>query len=78
MTEEVLGSGSALWFSPDGKVLAYASFDDTDVSTESFVEYGNPGDLNDQYSHTHNIKYPKVRGSLLLSLFSCIIYLMPL
>ncbi|KAJ9585651.1 hypothetical protein L9F63_002551, partial [Diploptera punctata] len=57
--EEVLGSGSALWFSANGESLAYASFDDTEVATESYVEYGNPGDLNSQYSQTHNIKYPK-------------------
>jgi len=57
--EEVLGSGSALWFSPDGTSLVFATFDDTDVKTASYFHYGQPGSLESQYSDTINIRYPK-------------------
>ncbi|XP_069698609.1 venom dipeptidyl peptidase 4-like [Periplaneta americana] len=57
--EEVLGSGSALWFSPNGASLAFASFNDTEVRTASYVHYGEPGSLDSQYSSTVSIRYPK-------------------
>lgn len=60
LSEEVLGSGSALWFSPDGTSLAFATFDDTDVKTASYFYYGQPGSLESQYSDIVNIHYPKV------------------
>ncbi|KAL1494674.1 hypothetical protein ABEB36_010240 [Hypothenemus hampei] len=58
--EEVLGSGSALWFSPDGNYLAYAKFNDTNVKGFTYFIYGTPGDLEDQYPTVRDIKYPKV------------------
>lgn len=58
--EEVLGSGSALWFSPEGTSLAFATFNDSDVKMASYFHYGNPGTLESQYSDTINIRYPKV------------------
>jgi hypothetical protein len=61
LSEEVLASGSALWFSPNGTSLAFATFDDTDVKTASYFLYGEPGSLESQYSETVNIRYPKVR-----------------
>jgi len=57
--EEVLGTGSALWLSPDGTSLAFATFNDTDVKTASYSLYGQPGSLESQYSETINIRYPK-------------------
>jgi dipeptidyl-peptidase-4 len=60
LPEEVLGSGSALWFSPKGTSLAFATFNDNDVKTASYFHYGNPGTLESQYSDTINIRYPKV------------------
>lgn len=57
--EEVLGSGSALWISPDGTWLAFARFNDTNVKTASYFHYGQPGSLESQYSDTVNIRYPK-------------------
>jgi hypothetical protein len=60
LSEEVLGSGSALWFSPDGSYLAFATFNDTNVKTASYFHYGQPGSLESQYSETVNIRYPKV------------------
>jgi dipeptidyl-peptidase-4 len=58
--EEVLGTGSALWFSPDGKKIAFASFNDTLVDEFIYFTYGNPGDLEDQYPTEVRIRYPKV------------------
>ncbi|XP_060517123.1 venom dipeptidyl peptidase 4-like isoform X2 [Cylas formicarius] len=58
--EEVLGSGSAMWFSPDGTKIAYAMFNDTNVADFSYFVYGKPGVLSDQYPTIATIKYPKV------------------
>ncbi|KAH1024091.1 venom dipeptidyl peptidase 4 isoform X2 [Dendroctonus ponderosae] len=58
--EEVFGTGSALWFSPDGKKLAYAQFNDTNVAGFSYFIYGTAGSMDDQYPTTRTIKYPKV------------------
>ncbi|XP_050307457.1 venom dipeptidyl peptidase 4 [Anthonomus grandis grandis] len=58
--EEVMGSGSAIWFSPDGKKLVYAKFNDTKVEEFNYFLYGTPGSLDDQYPTTASIKYPKV------------------
>ncbi|KDR23986.1 hypothetical protein L798_07923, partial [Zootermopsis nevadensis] len=57
--EEVLGSGSALWFSTDSTLLAFATFNDLDVKTASYFHYGQPGTLESQYSDTIKIRYPK-------------------
>ncbi|CAH0556830.1 unnamed protein product [Brassicogethes aeneus] len=58
--EEVLGTGSAMWFSPDGQKLAFATFDDTNVDNFTYIIYGEPGSLKDQYTTPVTIKYPKV------------------
>lgn len=58
--EEVLGTGSAMWFSPDGKHLAYAEFNDNKLPDFSYFIYGEPGSLDDQYPTEATIKYPKV------------------
>lgn len=60
-TEEILSSNSALWFSPDGHRLAFATFNDSRVDTMNFPLYGRPGDLAFQYPIQQSIKYPKVR-----------------
>ncbi|XP_043288116.1 venom dipeptidyl peptidase 4-like [Venturia canescens] len=57
--EEVMRTGSAIWFSPDGKWLAFASLNDTEVKTASYFYYGKPGDLDYQYPKEVFIKYPK-------------------
>ncbi len=61
--EEVLSSKKALWFSPDGAMLAYATYDDSRVPVMTLPYYGRPGDLNFQYTRAINIRYPKVRTS---------------
>ncbi|XP_072401438.1 venom dipeptidyl peptidase 4 isoform X2 [Diabrotica undecimpunctata] len=57
--EEVLASGSALWFSPDGAYLAYAVFNDEQVYNLSYTIYGEPGSPGSQYPHEAVIRYPK-------------------
>lgn len=57
--EEVLGSDAAAWISPDGKYLAYASFDDTEVETFTYEIYGD-GKGEYQYPEEVKLKYPKV------------------
>ncbi|XP_012252193.2 venom dipeptidyl peptidase 4 [Athalia rosae] len=57
--EEVFGSGSALWFSPDGMRMVIASFNDKNVSETLYYHYGEPGDLDYQYPQQVSIKYPK-------------------
>jgi hypothetical protein len=58
--EEVFSSNTALWFSPDSKKLAYATFDDNRTRIMSVPFYGVPGSLEYQYTHAVNIRYPKV------------------
>ncbi|KAK3915564.1 Venom dipeptidyl peptidase 4 [Frankliniella fusca] len=53
--EEVLASGSAMWPSPDGKKLAFASFDDSLVNHMFYFKYEES-----QYPTVVNITYPKV------------------
>lgn len=57
--EEVLASDTALWFSRDGRYLAFASFDDAEVKNATMLYYGKPGSLEDQYPTEVKIKYPK-------------------
>ncbi|KAK5646380.1 hypothetical protein RI129_004844 [Pyrocoelia pectoralis] len=57
--EEVLSSGSAFWFSPSGRYLAFATFDDQYVIDYHYMVYGNPGDIKDQYPAVVSLKYPK-------------------
>jgi dipeptidyl-peptidase-4 len=60
VSEEVLSSNKALWFSPDGKKLAYATFNDNKTKVMSIPFYGLPGNQEYQYTHAVNIRYPKV------------------
>lgn len=60
IAEEVFGSNDAMWFSPDGSKLAFATFDDTNVKIMSFPYYGYADNLTFQYSVNINIHYPKV------------------
>ena len=51
-----MGSGSALWVSPDGKKLCFAQFNDTLVPETLYMHYGTPAE---QYPSTVKIRYPK-------------------
>lgn len=55
--EEILNSNTALWFSPDGKRLVYASLNDSLVDTVTLPQY----DSSHQYPAMHTLRYPKVR-----------------
>lgn len=52
--EEVFSSNEAIWWSPAGKYLAYAEFNDTEVHTIEFSWYGS-----EQYPKTVIVPYPK-------------------
>ncbi|XP_078344654.1 dipeptidyl peptidase 4-like isoform X2 [Oculina patagonica] len=54
--EEVLNSDHALWFSPEGRYLAYVQFNDTQVNWYQFPWYG---DRSNAYTSIQKIAYPK-------------------
>ncbi|XP_026326688.1 venom dipeptidyl peptidase 4-like isoform X2 [Hyposmocoma kahamanoa] len=57
--EEIFNAAEAVWFSPNGTYLAVASFNDTLVESVVYPIYGNPADVNFQYSQEVRFKYPK-------------------
>ncbi|XP_043064670.1 venom dipeptidyl peptidase 4-like isoform X2 [Drosophila ficusphila] len=57
--EEVLSSGSALWWSADATKLAVGFFDDTEVETFNYFLYGDGDTTFYQYPHEEHLKYPK-------------------
>jgi hypothetical protein len=58
--EEVLSSNTDLWFSPDSKMLAYATFNDNKTKVISLPFCGLPGNQEYHYTHAVNIYYPEV------------------
>ncbi|XP_064553901.1 venom dipeptidyl peptidase 4 [Drosophila montana] len=61
--EEVLSSGSALWWSADGTKLAVGFFNDTKVETFKYFLYGDAESEYSQYPHEEQLKYPKTGTS---------------
>lgn len=57
--EKILQTNNAIWFSPQGNKLAYASFDDTKVASIEYPIYGLYDDPNNIYPETASVKYPK-------------------
>ena len=57
--EEVLSSGSAMWWSDDGNYLAVGVFNDTNVETFKYTLYGEADDPQYQYPKEVDLKYPK-------------------
>lgn len=55
----------AMWFSENGKFLAVATFNDTNVDSTTFPYYGQPSDFNNQYPEIIKFKYPKVKNFFL-------------
>lgn len=53
--EEVLGTDAASWFSPNGEMLAYAKFNDSQVREAVYDVYGDG-----QYPTEVHLRYPKV------------------
>lgn len=60
-SEEMLATKYALWWSPNGRFLAYAEFNDTEIPVIAYSYYGD-----EQYPRTINIPYPKVCGIFLV------------
>ena len=56
ITEEILSTDHALWWSPDGQYILYAVFNDSNVRKFSFPYYG---DMRNQYGEERKIAYPK-------------------
>jgi len=57
--EEVLNSGSAIWFSEDGLQISYATFNDTKVEELKYPWFGTL-DEGKLYPDTRSLRYPKV------------------
>ncbi|EEH18802.2 hypothetical protein PABG_01121 [Paracoccidioides brasiliensis Pb03] len=58
--EEIFGDRYALWFSPDGKSLAFLRFDETGVPTYTVPYYMNNQEVSPPYPRELDIRYPKV------------------
>lgn len=54
--EEVLGTDAASWFSPNGRMLAFVKFNDTNVREAVYDVYGE----SDSYPQEIHLRYPKV------------------
>jgi len=61
--EEVLSDTKAMWFSPDGRSLAWIEFNDTEVGVMPLQIYGQPGRLEFQYPIPTPLRYPKPGGT---------------
>lgn len=60
-SEDILKSGHAVWISPDGGGLVFATFDDSKVEEVQFELYGDgDGDGNPGSSSGESDPYPKV------------------
>ncbi|XP_054706739.1 inactive dipeptidyl peptidase 10-like [Uloborus diversus] len=57
--EEILKSNSALWFSPDGSSLCFATFNDSKVGSYYYNWYGNHNDSNNVLAQLRSLRYPK-------------------
>ncbi|CAK1549748.1 unnamed protein product [Leptosia nina] len=57
--EEILNAAEAMWFSKNGSYLALAIYNDTLVKSAVFPYYGDPEDLDNQYTKMVEFKYPK-------------------
>lgn len=61
----MFSSNNAMWWSPSGRFLAFAEFNETDVHIIAYPWYGQG-----QYPEVHLISYPKVRARAPLILFN--------
>ena len=58
--EEILSSGSALWWSPDDAFVAFGVFNENGVKAFQWTHFGDP---TDSYVETRSIRYPKAGTS---------------
>lgn len=61
--EEIFGDRFTLWFSPDGKYLAFLRFNETGVETFSIQYYMDNKEIAPPYPHELDIRYPKVSST---------------
>ncbi|KAI8427635.1 hypothetical protein MSG28_002118 [Choristoneura fumiferana] len=57
--EDVMYTGQATWFNPDGSYLAFASYNDTEVESYSYYYFVDKSDPEDLYPELVDLKYPK-------------------
>nr|XP_040581987.1 inactive dipeptidyl peptidase 10-like [Lepeophtheirus salmonis] len=53
--EDILKQGNAIWVSPNGKKIVYATFNDTNVQEVVFEKFGS----GETYPSTQKLRYPK-------------------
>lgn len=58
--EEIFGSRSTFWFSPDGEALAYLSFNETGVETFTVQYFMDNQEIAPVYPRKLDLRYPKV------------------
>lgn len=52
-------TNKAIWWSPVGSLISFASFDDTKVDAISYPKYGTYDDPNNVYPELVTLRYPK-------------------
>ncbi|KPM44158.1 putative dipeptidyl peptidase 4 [Neonectria ditissima] len=58
--EEIFGTRSTFWFSPDAKFIAFLSFNETGVGTFTIPYYMDDQELAPTYPEELDLRYPKV------------------
>ena len=60
-SEDILRQDNAIWISPDGKKVVYATFNDSQVQSVRWKIYGNGYDASvNPYPGEAFMRYPKV------------------
>ena len=60
-------SDNAIWISPDGKKIVYATFNDSQVQSVQWKLYGDGRDANvNPYPTEAFMRYPKVRNMYII------------
>ena len=63
ISEDILKKDNAIWISPDGKKVVYATFNETQVQSVKWKVYGNGFDASiNPYPKEAFMRYPKVRN----------------
>ena len=63
ISEDILRSDNAIWISPDGKKVVYATFNDSNVANVKWKMFGNGMDASvNPYPREAFMRYPKVRN----------------
>ncbi|XP_074594854.1 inactive dipeptidyl peptidase 10-like isoform X2 [Brevipalpus obovatus] len=57
--EKIIKTDHAIWWSPDGNRLAFATFNDTSVDTITYPVYGSFNDITNMFTEMVNLKFPR-------------------